>query len=35
MYKAIAQHYQRLAEDNAGEKADIAALAKFFEKSGK
>jgi hypothetical protein len=35
MYEAIAAHYQRLAEDHAGEKADIAALAKFFEKSVK
>ncbi len=33
MYEAIARHYQRLADDNAGAKADIAALAKFFEKS--
>lgn len=35
MYEAIAAHYRRLAEDNAGEKADISALAKFFEKSQK
>jgi 3-hydroxyisobutyrate dehydrogenase-like beta-hydroxyacid dehydrogenase len=35
MYEAIAAHYRRLADDNAGDKADIAALAKFFEKFGK
>jgi putative dehydrogenase len=35
MYEAIARHYDRLAADNAGEKTDISALAKFFEKSGK
>jgi 3-hydroxyisobutyrate dehydrogenase-like beta-hydroxyacid dehydrogenase len=33
MYEAIARHYQRLADDNAGDKADISALAKFFDKS--
>jgi 3-hydroxyisobutyrate dehydrogenase-like beta-hydroxyacid dehydrogenase len=32
IYEAIAAHYRRLAADNAGEKADIAALAAFFEK---
>jgi 3-hydroxyisobutyrate dehydrogenase-like beta-hydroxyacid dehydrogenase len=31
MYQAIAAHYQRLADDNAGDKADISALARFFE----
>lgn len=35
MYEAIAAHYRRLADDNAGDKADIAALAKFFENFGK
>ena len=30
MYEAIARHYQRLADDNDGEKADISALAAFF-----
>lgn len=35
MYEAIAAHYQRLADDNDGEKADISALAAFFEKPGK
>jgi 3-hydroxyisobutyrate dehydrogenase-like beta-hydroxyacid dehydrogenase len=35
MYKAIAAHYQRLAADNDGDKAEIAALASFFEKARK
>lgn len=35
MYEAIADLYERLAADNRGEKADISALAKFFEKAGK
>lgn len=35
MYEAIARHYQQLAEDNAGKKTDISALAQFFEKSPK
>ena len=35
MYQAIAAHYQRLADDNDGDKADIGALAKFFENSRK
>ena len=33
MYEAIAAHYQRLADDNDGEKTDISALAQFFEQS--
>jgi putative dehydrogenase len=32
MYEAIADLYERLAADNRSEKADIGALAKFFEK---
>jgi putative dehydrogenase len=32
MYEAIAAHYKRLADDNDSEKADISALAQFFEK---
>ena len=35
MYEAIADLYERLAADNAGDKAQIGALAKFFEKSAK
>jgi putative dehydrogenase len=35
MYEAIADLYERLAADNRGEKADISALAKFFEKSSR
>jgi hypothetical protein len=35
MYEAIADLYERLAADNAGDKAQIGALAKFFEKSPK
>jgi hypothetical protein len=32
MYEAIADLYERLAADNRSEKADIGALARFFEK---
>ncbi|MFZ5690649.1 MAG: DUF1932 domain-containing protein [Pseudomonadota bacterium] len=35
MYEAIADLYERLAADNRGEKADISALAQFFEKPSK
>lgn len=35
MYEAIADLYERLAADNHGEKKDISALAKFFDKSPK
>jgi 3-hydroxyisobutyrate dehydrogenase-like beta-hydroxyacid dehydrogenase len=35
MYRAIAALYEQLAADNEGKKADIGALAAFFEKSSK
>jgi putative dehydrogenase len=35
MYEAIAELYERLAVDNRGDKRDIGALARFFDKSSK
>lgn len=35
MYEAIADLYERLAADNAGEKKDISALAAFFDRSAR